>query len=186
MDKEYAVAQKTNDVVSMAADLQAEGNILSQIPRYDEAQQRFDRSFQMVQASSQSQEIKENSRLLHEFNLTAIAIGKKDLGAAKAHAEEFRKGAEAAKNSVQVKQSHELQGRIALAEKTYDKAIDELGQANQQDPRNLFRLSQAYQGKGDHATANEYLAKTAHFNSLPALNYAFVRVKAQKLIAAGG
>lgn len=181
MDKEYAVAQKTNDVASMAADLQAEGNILAEIPRYDEAQRRFDRSFQMIQSSSQSQEIKDNAKLLYDFELTVIAIGKKDFATAKAHAEEFRKGAEATKNSVQIKQSHELAGRIALAEKDYATAVAELEQANLQDPGNLYRLSQAYRSKGDVAKAQDYLAKAADFNSLPMLRYAFIRVKAQRM-----
>ncbi|MGA8762942.1 MAG: tetratricopeptide repeat protein [Candidatus Sulfotelmatobacter sp.] len=180
MDKEYAVAEKTNDVASMAADLQAKGNILAQVPRYDEAQRQFDRSFQMIEASNQSQEIKDNSKLLHHFNLAAIAIGKKDYAAAKTHAEEFRQGAEATKNSAQIKQSHELAGRIALGEKDYGKAIAELEQANLQNPANLYRLSQAYQAKGDSTKAQDYLTKAADFNSLPALNYAFIRVKVQK------
>ncbi|HEY2838312.1 MAG TPA: tetratricopeptide repeat protein [Pirellulales bacterium] len=183
MDKEYAVAEKSNDVVSMAADLQAKGNILAEIPRLDEAQRVFDRSFQMIQTSSQSPEIKNNSKLLHEFNSAAIAISKKDFAAAKAHAEEFRKGAEATKNAAQAKQSHELAGRIALGEKDYGKAIAELEQANLQDPRNLYRLSQSYQASGDDAKAHDYLMKSADFNPLPGLPYAFIRTKVQKQIA---
>jgi tetratricopeptide (TPR) repeat protein len=81
---------------------------------------------------------------------------------------------------VQIRLAHELAGRIALAQKDYDKAISELEQANQQDPRNLYRLSQACQAKGDSAKAQDFLKKAADFNSLPALNYAFIRVKAQK------
>ena len=76
-----------------------------------------------------------------------------------------------------------LDGRIALAEKDYDKAIAELQQANQQDPRNLFLLGQAYQAKGDSTKAKELYTKTAEFYSLPQLNYAFVRIKAQKMAA---
>lgn len=185
MDKEYGVAQKTNDVASMAADLQAMGNILFEIPRYDEAERRFDRSFQLVQGSSLSQEIKDNAKLLHDFNLAEIAIGKRDFGAAKTHAEEFRKGAQATRNSVQIRQSHELAGRIALGEKDYAKAVAELEQANLQDPRNLYRLSQAYRGKGDAAKAQDYLTKAADWNSLPALPYAFIRAKAQKAAEKG-
>ena len=183
MDKEYAVAQKTNDVASMAADLQTEGNILAEIPRYNEAQRRFDRSFQMIQASSLSQEIKDNAKLQHELNLGTIAVGQKDFAAAKAHAEDFRKGAEATKNSVQIRQSHGLAGRIALGEKDYATAIAEFEQANLQNPDNLYRLSQAYQAKGDAAKAQDYLTKAANFNSVPMLNYAFVRLKARKLVA---
>jgi tetratricopeptide (TPR) repeat protein len=183
LDKEYAVAQKKNDAVAMAADLQAKGNILMEIPKYDAAVQQFDRSLQLIEGSSASQEIKDNAKLLHHFNLAAIAIEKKDYLAAKSHAEEFRQGAEASKNSVQMKQVHELMGRIALARKEYDNTITELERANQQDPRNLYRLSHAYEAKGDSTKAKDYLIKAAEFNSLPALNYAFIRVKAQKMMA---
>ena len=183
MDKEYAIAQQTNDFVSMAADLQAKGNIFAAMPNYTAAKQQFDKSFQMIQSSNASDEIKQNSRLLHEFNLAAIAIEQKDFAAAKIHIDEFRKGAETTKNSIQVAQSHELAGRLALAQKDYDAALTELGQANQQDPRNLLRMSQAYVGKGDKAKAQESLQQAANFNSLPALPYAFIRTKAQKMLA---
>jgi len=81
-----------------------------------------------------------------------------------------------------VKQAHELAGRIALAQKDYDKTIAELQQANLQDPRNVYRLSLAYQAKGDSAKAHEMCKKAAEFNSLPQLNYAFIRTKAQKMV----
>jgi tetratricopeptide (TPR) repeat protein len=184
MDKEYAVAEKKNDVAAMAADLQAKGNILTEMPKYDVATQTFTRSQQMIESSTLSQEIKDNAKLQHEFNLTALAIGKKDYAGAKTHAENFRKGAEASKNPFQIKQAHELAGRIALAQKNYDDAITELQQANQQNPQNLYRLSQAYRGKGNSDKAQEFCKKAAEFNSLPQLNYAFIRMKAQK--AAGG
>jgi tetratricopeptide (TPR) repeat protein len=185
MDKEYAVAERKNDVAAMAADLQAKGNILAEMLKYDAAAQEFDHSLQIVESSSLSQEIKENAALLHHYNQAGLAIGKKDYGAAKTHAEEFRKGAEASKNALQVKQAHELAGRIALGEKDYETAITELQQANEQNPLNLFRLYEAYLGKGDNAKAQEYCTKAAGFNSLPQLNYAFIRVKAQKIAAAG-
>jgi tetratricopeptide (TPR) repeat protein len=180
MDQEYAVAEKKNDVASMAADLQAKGNIIAEMQHYDVAQQQFDRSLEMIEGSSLSQAIKDNAKLLHHFNLTALAIAKKDYVAAKSHAQEYRAGAEATKNPGQLKLAHELAGRIALAEKDYDTAITELGQANEQDPRNLYRLSLAFQAKGDSGKAREYCRKAADFNSLPALNYAFIRGKAQK------
>jgi tetratricopeptide (TPR) repeat protein len=183
MDKEYAVAEKKNDVAAMAADLQAKGNILASMSKCDAAAQEFERSLQLIQASGLSQEIKDNATLLHHFNQAAVAIGKKDYSGAKAHAEEFRKGAEASKNDLQMKQAHELAGRIALGEKNYETAITELQQANLQNPDNIFRLGQAYAGKGDHAKAMEYYVQAAEFNSLPQLNYAFIRVKAQKLAA---
>ena len=182
MDKEFAVAEKKDDGAAMAADLQAKGNILAEMGKYDQATQQFDRSLKYIEESSLSQEIKDNATLLHHFNLAAMAIGKKDYAAAKTHADEYRQGAEASKNPAQVKLAHELAGRIALAQKDYDKTIAELQQANLQDPRNLYRLGQAYDGKGDHAKAQEFYSNAAKFNSLPALNYAFIRTKAEKMV----
>jgi tetratricopeptide (TPR) repeat protein len=177
MAKEYAVAQKNNDVVSMAADLQAEGNIQLAKQDYAGAEKSFDASFQMIASSNQSQEVKDNSALLHHFNEAAVAIGNKDLPAAKMHAEEFRKGAEASNNPAQIQQEHEIRGRIALTSKDYSTAASELQQANLQNPYNLYRLGQAYQGQGDKAKAQEYFGKAKAFNPLPGLNYAFIRRK---------
>ncbi|MGH9498405.1 MAG: tetratricopeptide repeat protein [Terriglobales bacterium] len=181
MDKEYGVAEKKNDVAAMAADLQAKGNIALAAQQYAAARQHFDRSFQMIQDSSLSRQIKDNSSRVHHFNLAAIAIEKRDLAPARSEIEEFRKAAEATNNAIQLKQVHELVGRSALAQKDYEQAIAELEQANQQDPRNLYRLGLAYQAKGDRARAHEYFSQAAEFNSLPALPYAFIRLKAQKL-----
>lgn len=181
VDKQYALGEKINDVAAMAGDLQTKGTILLQMEKYDEAKEQFDRLLKMTQDSTLSQEIKDNAKLFHHYNLTTVALGKKDMTTAKAEAEEFRKGAEASKNPAQVRQAHQLLGMIALAEKDYDKAIAELQQANQQNPQDLYRLCQAYQGKGDNAKAKEFCTKAAGFNSLPQLNYAFIRTKAQKM-----
>jgi tetratricopeptide (TPR) repeat protein len=183
MDKEFAVAEKKNDAASMAADLQAKGNIIAEMPKYDLAAQQFDRSLQIIESSSLSPEVKDNAKLLHVFNLAALAIGKKDYAAAKSHADEYRQGAETSKNPAQLKLAHELAGRIALGQKNYNTAISELEQANQQDPRNLYRLGQAYQAKGEKDKAQKLYEEAAGFNSLPALNYAFIRVKAQKMVS---
>ncbi|HJU56948.1 MAG TPA: tetratricopeptide repeat protein [Pyrinomonadaceae bacterium] len=178
VDKQYALGEKINDVAAMAGDLQTKGTILAEMGKYAEAKEQFDRLLKMIEGSGQSQEIKDNTRLFHHYNLATVALGMKDNAKAKAEADEFRKGA---KNPAQVRQSHQLDGMIALAEKDYDKAIAELQQTGQQNPQNFYRLCQAYQGKGDSAKAKEFCGKAADFNSLPALNYAFVRTKAKKM-----
>ncbi len=181
IDKEYAIAEKSGDVAAMSGDLQTKGNILLEMGKYAEAKEQFDKLLKMTDGSNLSQEIKANTKLFHHYNLGVVALGMKDNAAAKTEAEEFRKGAEASKNPAQVRQAHQLLGMIALAEKDYDKAIAELQQTGQQNPQNFFRLCQAYQGKGDNAKAREFCQKAADFNSLPALNYAFVRTKAKKM-----
>ena len=113
------------------------------------------------------------------MSVTAASPPRGDLATAKTEADEFRKGAEASKNPAQVRLAHELDGMIALAEKDYAKAVSEFQQGNQQNPQNLFRLCEAYKGKGDAANAKDACTKAADFNSLPQLNYAFIRTKAK-------
>ena len=181
MDKQYALGEKTNDVPAMAGDLQQKGIILVEMGKYDEGKGLFERALKMTQDSNLSQEIKDNAKRFHHYNIARVALGKKDYTTAKTEAEEFRKGVEAARNPVQAKQAHELTGIIALEEKDYDKAVAEFQQANQQNPYDLYRLCQAYQGKGDKGKAKEFCMKAAGFNSLPQLNYAFIRMKAEKM-----
>jgi tetratricopeptide (TPR) repeat protein len=181
--KQYALAEKANDAAAMTGDLQLKGNILLEMGKADDAKKAFEQALKTTADSGLSQAVKDNAALFQHYNLARVAIAKKDLATAKTETETFRKGTEAAKNANQLKQAHELAGRIALEEKSYDNAIAELGQANQQNPQVLYYLGQAYQGKGDAAKAKASFTKAAKFNSLPALNYAFVRTKAEKALA---
>ncbi len=181
VDKQYALGEKSGDVPNLAGDLQLRGNILLEMGKFDEAKQAFERALKTTLDSSLSPEIKENTKLFHHYNMARVAVGKKDYAAARSETEEFRKGAEATKNQTQLKQAHELAGMIALEEKRYDEAISELHQANQQNPYNLYRLCQAYNGKGDSQKAKDLCVKAAGFNSLPQLNYAFIRSKSRNL-----
>jgi tetratricopeptide (TPR) repeat protein len=134
----------------------------------------------MSEASDLSQQVKDNAKLLQAFNVTSLAIAKNDLTTAKKDLEEFRQKVGSSNNPAQVKQAHQLAGRIALAEKDYKAAIAELEQANQQNPRVFYWLAVAYRANGDNTNAQRYFTKAAEFNSLPNLNYAFIRNEVQK------
>ena len=167
----------------MAGDQQLKGNILLEMGRHDDARKAYDQALKVTSESNLSQEVKDNAARVYRYNLARVAVAKKDLAAAKTEAETFRKAVEAARNPNQLRQAHELAGRIALEEKNYDAAIAALTQANQQNPDVLYLLGQAYHGKGDTAKAKESFTKAAKFNSLPQLNYAFVRSKAERALA---
>lgn len=184
VEKQYALGQKINDIPAMAGDLQLKGNILLEMGRYDDAKKAYEEALRITTSDANlSQELKDNTALFHHYNLARVAVGKKDFATAKTETEAFKRGAEAKKNQNQIKQVHELTGLAALGEKNYDVAIAELLQSNQQNPANLYLLGQAYQGKGDAAKAKDSFTKAAKFNSLPLLNYAFVRTKAEKALA---
>jgi tetratricopeptide (TPR) repeat protein len=183
VEKQYAVAQKSNDAAAMTGDLQLKGNVLLEAGKYEAAKEAFVQAVKTTTDSSLSQQVKDNAERFSHYNFARVAVAKKDLATAKTETETFRKGAEAAKNANQLKQAHELAGRIALEEKNYDNAISELSQANQQNPDVLYLTAQAYKAKGDAANAKTFFTKAAKFNSLPQLNYAFIRNKAEKALA---
>ena len=185
VDKQYALGEKTKDVPAMAGDLQLKGNILLEMGRAADAKAAFERAVKTIQESNLSAEVKANNRRVSHYNLARAAIVAGDLATAKTEGEEFRKAAEASNNPNQIRLSHEVVGMIGLAEKDYDKALAELEQANQQNPQNLYRLCQAFEGKGDKEKAKELCTKAAEFNSLPAVNYAFVRTKAKAAAGKG-
>jgi len=181
VDKQYALGEKTGDVPGMTGDLQLKGNIFCEMGKFDEAKAQYEKLLKMTEDSNLSQEIKDNATVFHHYNLARVALGKKDLTTAKTEAEAFRQGTEAAKRPLQIKQAHQLLGMIALEEKDYGKAVSELQQANQQNPYDLYRLCQAYQGQGDGARAKEFCGKAASLYTLPAIQFAFVRMKAAKV-----
>ena len=183
VEKQYALGAKNDDAAAMTGDLQLRGNILLEMGKFDDARKAYDQALKTTADSNLTQQVKDNAARFYHYNLARVAIAKKDLATAKTEAESFRQGAEAAKNANQLRQAHELAGRIALEEKNYDAAIAELAQANLQNPDVLFLTGRAHQGKGDAARAKESFTKAAKFNSLPALNYAFVRSKAEKALA---
>jgi tetratricopeptide (TPR) repeat protein len=183
MDKQYALGEKINDAAAMSGDLQTKGNILVEMGKYDQAKEQFDKALKITEGSGLSKEIKDNAARAHHFNLATVALGKNDIKVAKVEADEFRKGAEASGNPAQIKLSHQLAGTIALAAKDYDRAIAELQQSSDQDPQNLYRQCLAFRGKGDRTKAGDFCARAANFNSLPLLNYAFIRTKAKKTAA---
>lgn len=182
--KEYAIAEQTNDTGSMSADLNLMANILLNEGKTDLALEKFNTSIALIRKSSLAKGVKDFNERVHLYDLAKVYVAKGDVAAAKPNAEKYRKEAEALKNRNQVRFAHELAGRIALQEKDYPKAIEEFKLANQQDPEVLYNIALALQESGKGAEAREYAEKAARDNVLPFINYAFVRVKAEKMLGA--
>ena len=180
-EKEYTLDKTRGDSANMSGDALLIGNILLDAGRPAEAAKRFQQSRELIEKSSLSADVKEDAKLAAHYNNGLVALAKGDLAGAKREAEAYATGAEERHNTFRIRGAHELKGAIALKEKSFDTAIDELGQGNQQDPQILYFTALAYRGKGDAAKAKEYATKAANFNVLPLLTYAFVRTKASKL-----
>lgn len=182
LKKQYALAEKINDAGPMAGDLVIMGNILLETGNSDEALTKYNKAVKTVEASDLSEEVKDNTRRGYLFNAGRVALKKKDFALAKAKSAEYSRQVRAINNPFQIRLSHELAGMIALEEKDYDKALEELQQANQQNPYNFYRMALACQGKGDKKQAREFCMTAANFNQLNSLNYGFIRSRAEQLL----
>jgi len=180
MQRQYDLGAKIGDTAAMAGDLVSMGDILLNAGRTDEAKKRYDKALDIQDKSGLSNEVKEDAKLGHHYDLGRVALAKNDLETAKTEADAYLNGAKEKENPARIRQGHELAGRIALKEKQYDEAIDHLGQANQQDPYVLYVIGLAYQGKGDQEKAGEMFKQAAESYTLPTLNYVFIRAKAKQ------
>ena len=136
LDNEYVVGKEINDVAGMSGDLAAKANILTEMGKYDEALNAFDASVDLIEHSDLSAEMKKNVLVIAHFNRAQVAVARGDFGKAKEEIEAYWQGIRVKNNSNQIRFTHELRGNLALAEKKYNEAVDELLQANQQDPYN--------------------------------------------------
>jgi tetratricopeptide (TPR) repeat protein len=183
VNEEFVIASKINDTANMANDAATMGMILLEMGKPDAAQAKFDEAINLIKASNLSAEMKEGNQRQYLYNAATVALEKGDLKAAHAKWEEFSRSAAAINSPTQIAQGHQLAGMIALKEKNFQKAIEELRLADTDfNPYNFYRMALAYQALGDNAKAKECFSKAAHFNGLDGLTYAFIRTKAQNLL----
>jgi tetratricopeptide (TPR) repeat protein len=148
----------------------------------DEAAAKFRESDATVDKAQVATQVKEGARRQALFDGARVALARNDLASAQAKAAAYEKAVVVQSIPFEVRQSRELQGRIALAEKDYATAAAELRQANQQDPRVLYLTAVALQEKGDARSAKEVATQAAEFNGL-SNTYGYVRSKARTLVS---
>jgi tetratricopeptide (TPR) repeat protein len=176
--KMQAIAEAGQDYGALAGDHNLVGEILLESGQPQKALASFAQQGPTIEKATAPAEVKEATRRNALFDEARVALARKDLAGAKAIADKYATQVAALKIPFEVRQQHELAGRIALEEKDPARAVAELEQANQQDPRVLYLLAVALKGQGDAARAKTVGTRAAHFNGL-AGNYAFVRTKAE-------
>jgi len=183
LQKQYNIAKNIDDPGAMTGDLTLMGNVLYEAGRYDEAKAKYQEALSVMEGSNLADEVKENNRRLNIYNMGRIALMTGKTEDAKKHAQEFATRSNKANNTFQIWLSHYLNGMIALKEMDYKKAIAELEKSNLQNPQTFYYMAVAYSKDGNVAEAKKYAEKCAKFNALINLNQAFVRNKANKMLA---
>jgi tetratricopeptide (TPR) repeat protein len=181
VDKMAAIDKAGSDQVALAGTYAQAGNILLEAGRVDEAAARFGQRDATIAAASVAQQVKDAAKRQALVDEARVALGKNDVAGAKAKAAAYRTAVAASKIPFEERQSRELAGRIALAEKDYKTAAAAFREANQQDPRVLYLKALADQGAGDPAAAKLASAAAADWNALSP-TYGYVRGKAKSLL----
>jgi tetratricopeptide (TPR) repeat protein len=181
IQKMAAIDQAGNDLVALSGTMAQMGNILLEAGRVDEAATKYRDRLATIDRADVAAQVKEAAHRQAHFDEARVALARNDIASAKAKASEYTKAVAAKSIPFEVRQSHELQGSIALAEKRYEAAAGELRQANQQDPRVLYMTAIALQGKGDVLAAKQMGVQAADFNGL-SNTYGFVRGKAKAML----
>jgi tetratricopeptide (TPR) repeat protein len=183
LEAQRAIAANIADTAAIAGDLVAIGDVLLNAGRPDEARARYAAAEAIQQATSAlTAEVKADAKLADMYNMSRVALAKHDLATAKPLSASYLAGAQAEHSDFRIRQAHELAGMIALAEQRYDEAVAEMAQANQQNPYVLYTTALAYQGSGQPVKAAAFFGAAANMNTLPTLQYVFIRRQAMQLM----
>jgi len=182
IDARRAIAADAGDWLSVATDHNLRGLVLLDSGRAGEALADLDRAVEVIDRSYASSEVRETFRRNHLYLLARAALAAGDLERAGELAERYRAAAAPHRVPAEIRAGHELLGRLAMAGRDWPVAVENLLQANQQNPQILLLLAQAYEASGDRGNARTYAARAAHFNGL-AFAYAFVRGEALAMLA---
>ena len=180
--KMAAIDEAGKDLVALSGTQAQMGDVLLEAGRVDEAAAKFREQVATIDKADVDAQVKEATRRQAVFDEAKVALARKDVAAAKAKAAAYAAAVMVKNIPFELRQSHELAGQIALAEKDHATAAAELRQANQQDPRVLYLLAVALQGKGDLQAARDTGAQAADFNAL-SNTYGYVRGKAKAMLA---
>ena len=180
IQKMSAIDQAGQDLVALSGTYNQMANILLEAGRVDEAAARFRDQVATIDKAAVAAQVKEATHRQQIFDEARVALARKNLSSAKAKAAAYATAVGALKIPFEVRQSHELAGRIALAEQNYAAAVGELRQANAQDPRVVYLLAVALQGKGEAEAAKTAAVQAADWNAL-SNTYGYVRGKAKAM-----
>jgi tetratricopeptide (TPR) repeat protein len=174
IQQRYKIAEAAADRPSMTADLNTTGLILLESGRVDEAERVFDRAAATMTDDDATLDIRNAVTRNHLFARARVALARGNLDTARELATAYGDWVRVARVPGEIRQWHQLEGRLAMAQRDPQTAVAELRQAGLQNPQTQYLLGRALRAAGDENGARAALARAAHFNGL-SLVYAFVR-----------
>ncbi len=175
-----ALAEDGGDWASVSGDLNLTGDLLLEAGRFDEAAEPYEQSVAAIDKAEVRDEVRQRVRRNILYDRARLLLARGEHDGARAVAAEYAAAVSARGIPFEVRQHHEIQGRLALAAEDGAGAVTHLEQANQQDPRVLLLLAEAYRDQGQTEAALEFATRAADYNGL-GINYAYARLSAQEL-----
>jgi hypothetical protein len=169
-----------SDWTTISGDDGVIGRTLLDLGDVDGAAERFDWSVDAIEKADVPEGIKAGTRRNHIYNETLVALASGDLAKAKERAAAYHAAVQEPAVPFELRQDHELMGRIALAEGRGAEAVTHFEQANDQDPRVLLLTARAHEAAGDEAAAAELIRQVADFNQL-SFPLSYVRAEANRV-----
>jgi len=173
----FTRSQAALDVGNMANDLVTLGNLQLEADLFEDAESSFMQSMSVIDVSDLPQGVKDNAHSTHHANMARLHAARGEFSLAKLSVETFAAQVLPRKNPIQIKLISRLNGIIALQQKEFKIAIQELSKADQLNPYNLYRIGEAYAGLGDLAQANNYKLQAQDLNVLNSMDQAIVLSK---------
>lgn len=183
LEKRIEISKSTGNLLDHYGDMQTYGLLALQDDQLDLSRETLEQAFKLIDGSDQTDAIKDQVERMKVYFASLLALKVDDVKTAKEKANEYNELVNKVQNSLQKRNVHELLGQIALVEKDYATADQELRLANQANPLNLYRLGVANKGLGENDKALSFFKKAAYANMINSLNYALVRKKALAQIA---
>jgi tetratricopeptide (TPR) repeat protein len=181
LEKEYQIYKTENDYPDMANAQIRIGTVLYENGQYDKANEKFQASLDNFNKSASTQEGKDNFQNRINYQESLVALRQQNTNTlAGAKTESPIVDALDEKTNAQAQISHQLKANEAIEQNEPDVALNELKQANQNDPYVYYLMGRAYQLKGDEQNAKTWFDKTINDNELPTLNSAFAQYNAKK------
>jgi len=145
----------------------------------EKALHNFERAMEYFDICDISQEVKYNARRQLFYNAGLVAFVEEDTVKLQNLAEKYAEETKKANNPNQIRNSHDLTGLLFLLEEKYQQAVNEFQKGNLQNPVALYFKGLALEGIGDTSGAEDTFRKSANFNPLPNMSWAFIRHLAQ-------
>jgi tetratricopeptide (TPR) repeat protein len=175
------ISERKNDWTTISGDDGLIGRIMVDLGDAEGAAARFASSVEAIEKADVPEGVKEATRRNHIYNEALVALASGDLAKAKDRSAAYHTAVQEPAVPFELRQDHELMGRIALAEGNGAEAVSHLELAGNQDPRVLVLLARAHEAAGDAQSAADFVRQAAEFNQL-SFPLSYVRSEAREML----